>query len=129
MRVCRDWRAVAKVANREAWAIRVAMNLANSHYRRRAAEKRARDRLTATVGPSTKDHDWAAGVAVREALAELPSRQRAVLIMRFYADLPFAEIADALGTGESTVKSLARRGLQRLRDDPRVPGVEGVRFV
>lgn len=117
------------MANREAWALRVAMNLANSHYRRRAAEKRARERLAAVPPRSSGDRDWAAGVAVRQALAELPARQRTVLILRFYADLSFAEIGDAIGAGESTAKSLARRGLQRLRNDPRVPGVEGVPIV
>lgn len=125
VRVCRDWSAVSKLSNREAWALRVGMNLANSLYRRKAAEKRARAKLEARPTAS-RDSDWAAGVALRTALATLPARQRAVLIMRFYADMPFADIAALMNTGESTVKSLARRGLERLRKDPNVPGIEGV---
>lgn len=125
VRVCRDWAKVRSMANRDAWALRVAMNLANSHYRRRAAEGRASQRLQHRAS-GAEDHDWAAGVALRDALKALPPRQRAVLIMRFYADMPFADIADAMKTGESTVKSLARRGLERLRRDQSVAGVEEV---
>lgn len=125
MRVCRDWSQVRRLEHREAWALRVAINLASSHYRRRRAERRAKERLEARpTGPH--DSDWGAGVAMRKALATLPARQRAVLIMRFYADLPFAEIAEAMNVGESTAKSLARRGLERLRKDPAVPGIEEV---
>lgn len=129
MRVCRDWRKVQKVSNRDAWALRVAMNLANSHFRRRAAERRAKDRLEARSQRTAVDPDWAWGVALREALGSLPQRQRTVLILRFYADLTFAEIAAEMDTGEATVKSLARRGIERLRDNPDMTGVEEVRLV
>jgi RNA polymerase sigma-70 factor (sigma-E family) len=48
-------------------------------------------------------------------LATLPRRQRAVLVLRFYEDLPDAAIAAALGCTESTVRSNAARGLAALR--------------
>jgi RNA polymerase sigma-70 factor (sigma-E family) len=50
-----------------------------------------------------------------DVLGLLPERQRAVLILRYYADLSEAEIADVLGCRPGTVKSLAHRGLERLR--------------
>jgi RNA polymerase sigma factor (sigma-70 family) len=50
------------------------------------------------------------------ALATLPYRQRAALVLRYYADLPDAEIAVALGCRPGTVASLVHRGLQRLRE-------------
>lgn len=53
-------------------------------------------------------------VAVREAIAALPRRQRTALVLRYYADLPVAEVADLMGCPENTVKTLTRRGLQRL---------------
>jgi RNA polymerase sigma-70 factor (sigma-E family) len=53
--------------------------------------------------------------ALRRALASLPARQRAVLVLRYLEDLPDAEIAAALGCQPATVRSLASRGLASLR--------------
>ena len=49
------------------------------------------------------------------ALAALPPRQRAVLVLRYFDDLSEAETADMLGCSLGTVKSQAARGLARLR--------------
>ncbi len=56
--------------------------------------------------------------AVRTALAALPPRQRAVLVLRYYADLPDGEIAEILGCSVTTVRSQAARALAKLRVDP-----------
>ncbi|WP_242001562.1 RNA polymerase sigma factor [Kribbella steppae] len=57
---------------------------------------------------------------VRHALRALPTRTRAVLVLRYYLDLPFAEIAETLGISESTARATASRGLavltQKLED-------------
>jgi RNA polymerase sigma factor (sigma-70 family) len=55
-----------------------------------------------------------AGVLVH-ALATLPYRQRAALVLRYYADLSDADIAMALGCRPGTVPSLVHRGLNHLR--------------
>jgi RNA polymerase sigma factor (sigma-70 family) len=49
-----------------------------------------------------------------DAIARLPFRQRAVIVMRYHADLSESEIADALGCRRGTVKSLASRALKAL---------------
>lgn len=59
--------------------------------------------------------DVDAGLA--DAVAALPYRQRAVLVLRYYADLSEAEIATALGCRAGTVKSLASRALARLHKE------------
>jgi RNA polymerase sigma-70 factor (sigma-E family) len=63
--------------------------------------------------------DLAEGVQRRDTtwllLATLPRRQRAVLVLRFYEDLPDHDIAAALGCTESTVRSNASRALATLR--------------
>ncbi|HVE95103.1 MAG TPA: SigE family RNA polymerase sigma factor [Acidimicrobiales bacterium] len=51
-----------------------------------------------------------------DALAGLPTRQRAAVVLRYYEDLSEAEIADALGCRPGTVKSLLSRGLASLRE-------------
>lgn len=48
-------------------------------------------------------------------LAALPARQRTVLVLRYYEDLPDAQIAAILNCGEGTVRSNASRGLAALR--------------
>lgn len=51
---------------------------------------------------------------VIEALQRLPRRRREVLILRFYLDLPDAEIAQVMGIGEATVRSTAARAIAAL---------------
>jgi RNA polymerase sigma-70 factor (sigma-E family) len=49
------------------------------------------------------------------ALAKVPPRQRAVLVLRYWEDLSVEDTARALGCSDGTVKSQAARGLQTLR--------------
>jgi RNA polymerase sigma-70 factor (sigma-E family) len=50
------------------------------------------------------------------ALGAVPPRQRATLVLRFWADLPVEQVAEILGCSLGTVKSQTARGLQALRD-------------
>jgi RNA polymerase sigma-70 factor (sigma-E family) len=69
--------------------------------------------------PSTED--LSARLAQRDAawrlLADLPRQQRAVLVLRYYEDLPDDEIAAVLGCAPATVRSNAARGLATLRNN------------
>lgn len=53
--------------------------------------------------------------ALWRALDALPPRQRTVLVLRYYEDLPDADIAAVIGAKEGTVRSLALRALTALR--------------
>jgi len=75
-------------------------------------QRRERDHLRATAAqPAALDAN-----EMLDALARLPERQRAALVLRYWADLPGNEIASILGCREGTVKSLIHRGLARLRE-------------
>ena len=52
---------------------------------------------------------------VMTALRALPHRQREVLVLRYYADLSEAQIAEAMGISPGAVKSHASRGVHALR--------------
>jgi RNA polymerase sigma factor (sigma-70 family) len=62
-------------------------------------------------------HDAQLGVEVREALAKLPVRIRAAIVLHYMADLPVAETAEALGVSTNTVKTQLKRGLTLLREE------------
>jgi RNA polymerase sigma-70 factor (sigma-E family) len=59
------------------------------------------------------DHDDA--IDVNAALADLPPRQRATLVLRFYCDQTVDQVAEVLGCSSSTVKSQTSKGLGSLR--------------
>lgn len=74
------------------------------------------DRYLATIDRSSPtvelpDHL----IEVRDALGRLGERQRVLIVLRYFADLPDDEIAVLLNCRRSTVRSLARRALQTLR--------------
>ena len=75
---------------------------------RRPATRRAQCRSRALRG--------VAGTAVVEALRRLPARQREALVLRYYADLSEAEIAEAMRISRGAVKSHASRGMAALRE-------------
>jgi RNA polymerase sigma-70 factor (sigma-E family) len=66
-------------------------------------------------------------LVVMRALAQVPRRQRAALVLRYWEDLSLTEAADVLGCSVGTVKSQCARGLQRLRELLPTDIVRGVR--
>ena len=56
-------------------------------------------------------------IDLRRALDRLADRQRVVVVLRYFADLPDAEIAEVLDVRPATVRSLAHRALAALREE------------
>jgi RNA polymerase sigma-70 factor (sigma-E family) len=112
----RRWSGHAQADHPEAYVRRIMVNQHLSWRRRRAhhevaapvAEIVAADAMS-QVGE--RDLVW-------RTLAGLPRRQRIVLVLRYYEDLPDPDIASLLGCAEGTVRSLASRAFAALRLHP-----------
>src|SRR6202050_4092253 len=123
-RLLRHWRRFD--GDPEGYLRRTLYNLAADGFRRQGrapgqppALPRGRTRrLPRPAAPPPADP--IAEVDLRDALVrlllQLPSRQRAVLVLRYWEQLTEAETAAVLGWPEGTVKSAASRGLRRLRE-------------
>jgi RNA polymerase sigma factor (sigma-70 family) len=101
------WRKVRGYA--EGWVVRVAGNLSIDSWRRNRRIDSGASVERATPGPD------AARIDLHRALRKLSRRQREVLVLRFLADLPEADVAEALGCSVGSVKVHASRGLASLR--------------
>jgi RNA polymerase sigma factor (sigma-70 family) len=69
----------------------------------------------ATAGASTAD--VVTTKVVRDAIAQLPARQRAVVVLRYYQDLTDQQIASVLNCPVGSVKSALHRAIATLRRD------------
>ena len=93
-----------------------------------AASSSSRRLRVARSGRSIRWRRWTPVLELVGALGQLPPRQRAVLVLRYFHDLTEAQAAELLGCSPGTVKSSASRGLARLREvlelsSPQTPGV------
>jgi RNA polymerase sigma factor (sigma-70 family) len=113
-RVCQHWRRVRQLDAPGAWAHRVAVNLAHSHFRRRRVAER-HDVRQANSESVDSLGGIASAVAVRAAIARLPHRQQVALVARYYLDLPVRAVALILRCPEGTVKTLTHRAIANLR--------------
>ena len=111
VRAWERWETVGAMASPEGWTFRTARNLAVSRWRRRGIERRAR------VSTAPVVVDPAEGIAVRDAVASLPERQRATIVARFFLGMSVAETAALLDCAEGTVKAATSQALDRLRSE------------
>ena len=81
---------------------------------RRLARERARDASSPAPVEAWMDLGH---IELRDALMSLPVRQRTAIVLRHIADLGDTEIAVLMGCRASTVRSLVRHGLARLRKE------------
>lgn len=108
-----------RIREREAldgYVRRVMVNTQTSRWRRRKVDEYPTDVLPERDGGRDASEDLALHDALWTALAGLPRRQRAIVVLRYYEDLTEAETAQVLGVSVGTVKSTTSRALAKLRD-------------
>ena len=112
-RALANWRRVSCMERPAGWVYIVAL---------RAGRRRRGVKPSVAVAEATAP-DIADGVArdvaLTEAIARLPERQRVALVLRYRADLPLADVASAMGCAVGTVKSTLHAALERLGVDMR----------
>jgi RNA polymerase sigma-70 factor (sigma-E family) len=108
------WRWIDSQSDPEAYIRRVMVNRNISVWRSRRREVLTDLIRDAGHDDDRRDHDmW-------RAIQELPPRQRAVVVLRYYEDMSESEIALTLGCSAGTVKSQASKALRKLRDSTSV---------
>lgn len=112
-KVYASWNRVQSSASPDAYVRRILINTNISWFRRR----RVREVLTAaapeSAAPAPAETEFQEELI--DALNALPEKQRAVVVLRYWEDLPEAEIAEALGCSVGTVRSHSSRALKKLR--------------
>jgi RNA polymerase sigma factor (sigma-70 family) len=104
------WRRVSQMDRPDGWVYVVAVRVAT----RRRPNLGRRD-------VQTSEEDFAEDVVnhemLRTAIDRLPARQRLAIVLRFLADLPVDDVAEAMGCAPGTVKSTLHAALARLHID------------
>ena len=104
------------------WLFRIASNKTKDHWRSAGREKKAKAgyaRLRDGEASPWAGHraDQSEGEAeLLAAIARLPDAQREVLLLRYYGDMKFADIADVLGCPLNTALTRAHKALLKLRE-------------
>jgi RNA polymerase sigma-70 factor (sigma-E family) len=120
----RRWRWLRDKESAVAYLDRAVVNAARSQLRRR----RVRDGVRLVPQPSAADSAETSALRTEEhrrvlaALAALPTRQREVLVLRYFLEKTETEIAELLGVSRGSVKQHARRGLAALARHLEVDG-------
>ena len=99
----------------DAYLRRTVINLCMSHHRRRRVERAYVERERARPALTSEQPDVASRDEMTHALRSLPMRQRAAVVLRFYADLPEHDVAEALGCSVTAARSLVFRAMETLR--------------
>lgn len=127
LRVYRSRSTYEPTARFTTWLFRIATHLALNSLRD-GRNERAQERLDEQVGdmparqlpdgkPSVEQAmvDWSKVQEVRRAIAALPEKQRAAVLMHKYEEMEYSQIAKVLNCSESAVKSLLFRAYETLR--------------
>jgi RNA polymerase sigma factor (sigma-70 family) len=105
----------------KAWLCRIATNKANDYWRSRSREKTAKSGLRLVVDQEhpAADHRLEASEQEQKlqwAISQLPEGQRQVLLLRYYSDLKFVEIAELIGCPLNTALGRMHKAMLKLKE-------------
>lgn len=103
------------------WLLKIAVNICRDYYRSSAY------RQTVNTCQLEEEAEYGANIVsimerkeniklIKEALAKLPADQREAVILKYFHDRKFTEIAEITESNESTVKSRVRLGMSKLKE-------------
>ena len=107
----RAYPALRDASNLRGWLLTIATRKAVDHWRAETRRPLPVGQLPEHPAPEAPDGDrelW-------RAVATLPKMQRAAVIHRYVLDLPYAQVADALGCSEEAARANAYEGRRKLR--------------
>ena len=107
------WGRVSRVGNPAGYAQTVLTRTFLAHQRRRSSKERATDVLPERAGA---DRDASLRLTLLQALARLPAKDRAVVVLRYWEDRSIEETADAMNASSAAVRTRCVRALGRLRE-------------
>ena len=114
----------AKPQNLRAWVLTIARRKAIDHHRSRSHGAKPvaepAELIDRQAGHAERSPASGIGISPRHsaiwaAVAELPTSQRAAVVLRFAVDLRYREIGDALGTSEEAARRNVHEALKKLR--------------
>jgi RNA polymerase sigma-70 factor (sigma-E family) len=112
------WGRIKRGDHPEIYVRRVMVNTWITWRRRRWRAEEPAGVLADRPDAADMAADVASRAAVRQVLAVLTDRQRTVVVLRLFDDLPEAQVAQILGCATGTVKATMSQALTRLRNDP-----------
>ena len=96
----------------ETWFCRILINQCLSFVRRRKNTLNLEE-----VKPISREEDWTGRVSLYDAIDRLPPKLKTVILLRFFQDMKFEEIARITAQKESTAKAQVYKALQLLKLD------------
>ena len=104
----------------KAWLFRIATNKANDLWRSRGREKSAKEGLKLVTDQTLPDAGFRMegteqDEKLRKAIDKLPENQKQVLMLRYYSNLKFVEIAEMLGCPLNTALGRMHKAILKLR--------------
>jgi RNA polymerase sigma-70 factor (sigma-E family) len=117
------WERITRRDDPEIYVRKVLVNTWTTWNRRRWRGEKPSAEVPDAVAAGDVAEEVTVRVGLRGALGSLTPRQRAVLVLRIYDDLPEAQVAHLMNCAVGTVKATMSQALAKLRENPQLSGL------
>ena len=101
-------------AEMKRWLFKVAVNRCLDRFRSLKIIEKWIRQMTSWRGTEKTAHQGAVVQEIKQALSLLDGKSRMVVLLKYYEDMTYSEIAEIMGIPEGTVKSLLSRAIQKI---------------